>query len=80
MKKAEYKVVTGVSGLKELEENVSKLLNEGWKNVGGIAFNQGYGYQALARIVEIREPEKRPESAKKIMDNNNAMRMLDDLT
>ncbi|GAA6169268.1 DUF1737 domain-containing protein [Sessilibacter corallicola] len=58
MKKAEYKVVSGTNGFPELEEKVSKLLNQGWKPVGGIGFNAGYPYQAMAKVVTVSTAEK----------------------
>lgn len=55
MKKAEYKIISGPSGLPQLEDRVTEFLNKGWKPVGGIAFNAGYPYQALARVVTVDE-------------------------
>ncbi|MGQ9427596.1 DUF1737 domain-containing protein [Gilvimarinus sp. F26214L] len=50
MKKAEYKVVTSTTGFSDLEKSVTKFLSEGC----GIAFSQGYPYQAIARVVQIK--------------------------
>lgn len=72
MKRAEYKVVTSTTGFPDLEAEITRLLNKGWKPLGGIAFNQGYPYQALARVVQA-DTEK-PRTA------NEAMAVLDSLT
>lgn len=73
-KRAEYKVIAGPEGLRQLEERVTKLLNEGWKLQGGIGFNGGYAYQAMARMVEVK-----PAVKGKALGANDAMRALDDL-
>ncbi len=54
-KKYSYKIITSTSGFKELEDNVNEALNNGWKPIGGIAFNSGYSYQAVAKIIEDQE-------------------------
>ncbi len=69
MKKAEYKVISGTNGFPELEEKVSVLLSRGWKPVGGIGFNAGYPYQAMARVVNTSvESNKKPHTK---IDNNS---------
>lgn len=81
MKKAEYKVVTSTTGLPDLEKAVTKLLNEGWKPLGGIAFNQGYPYQAVARFVQVK-PSTKPENAvekSQPLTANQAMAVLDEI-
>lgn len=79
MRKAEYKVVTSQTGLRELEQKVSDLINAGWKPLGGLAFNHGYPYQALARVVTTSEkpPENKEPS---YISASEAMRRVDDLT
>lgn len=76
MKNAEYKVATSTTGIAELEKTVSALLNQGWKPLGGISFNQGYPYQALARVIKATSPqeERKPTTA------NEAMRRVSELT
>ena len=63
----EYIVLSGSKeGIKELEEKVTSHLKKGWKPVGGIAFNIGYPYQAMAIAKKPKEEkqEKRTEAAK----------------
>jgi hypothetical protein len=55
MKKATYKVVGGTNGFQEMEAEVSKMLNQGWKPIGGIAFNNGYPYQAMAKVTDTKQ-------------------------
>lgn len=69
MKRATYKIITSKNGFQELEDKVSRHLNQGWKPIGGIAFNAGYPYQAMAKIEEVK-----PLTA------NQAMQVIDDLT
>ncbi len=58
----EYIVLSGAKeGLKELEEKVTEHLRKGWKPVGGIAFNVGYPYQAMAIA---KRPKEKIESPK----------------
>jgi hypothetical protein len=85
MKKAEYKVASGATGFKELEETVSKMLNEGWKPVGGIGFNAGFPYQAMARVVTVSATTNVISSNSKDDDSKpvgaqEAMRRVDELT
>lgn len=84
MKKVEYKVIHSEKGLGELSEKVSEHLTAGWKPVGGIAFNMGYPYQAIARVIEHQEkqPEKQQEQKQKQVAKGaiEAMRAIDDLT
>ncbi|ACR13281.1 DUF1737 domain-containing protein [Teredinibacter turnerae] len=66
MKRAEYKIISGPSGLPQLEDRITEFLNKGWKPVGGIAFNAGYPYQAIARVVTVDEDDnltRNPEPA-----------------
>jgi hypothetical protein len=74
MKKIKYKVVIGENGFKDFEEKVETLLNEGWKTIGGIAFNSGHPHQGLAKIEE--PTEEKP----KLLGAIEAMKRLDDLT
>jgi len=83
VKKIEYKVCGGTNGFVELEKEVSILLNAGWKPVGGIAFNSGFPYQAMARVFEFKtspQAPKKEEPQKNNLNANSAMRKLDDLT
>ena len=59
MKKAEYKIVASSNGFPELEKKVSAMLNHGWKPVGGLSFNAGYPYQAMARVVTVVPKQKK---------------------
>ncbi|GAB2877768.1 hypothetical protein ACCI51_08460 [Microbulbifer echini] len=91
MKKAEYKVAVGKSGFSSLEEEVTRLLNEGWKPIGGLAFNAGYPYQAMARVVSMPKStsgipaqsqslsEQEP-TKKQPLGAQDAMRLVDELT
>jgi|GEM_PF-6830991 len=47
---AEYKLVKDTHKLEKLEQIVSEMITNGWKPVGGIAFNNGFAYQAMARL------------------------------
>lgn len=84
MKKAEYKIVNGKSGFPELEENVSKMLNQGWKPVGGIAFNAGFPYQAMAKVITAKHESENKIKTQDTLRNpvgaNTAMRAIDNLT
>ncbi len=86
MKKAEYKVATSTNGFVELEETVSKMLNEGWKPVGGINFNAGYPYQAMARVISaptentISSSVKEGNRKSKSVGAQDAMRRINELT
>jgi len=83
-KRAEYKVVSGVNGFAELEKKVSEMLNSGWKPVGGLAFTNGYAYQAMARVVTYSKPTKTThdseEETPKSRGAQDAMRAVDELT
>ncbi|EAT13092.1 DUF1737 domain-containing protein [Bermanella marisrubri] len=86
MKKAEYKVVSGPEGLPQLEKRVTEYLNKGWKPVGGVGFNAGFPYQAMARIVSL--PVKTRNNSESAADSTaehplgamDAMKKLDELT
>lgn len=81
MKTAQYKVVVSDKGFTDFEEKVSKMLNEGWKPVGGIAFNHSYPHQAMAKIVDAEQKQEaiaKPEN--KALTANQAMKRIDDLT
>ena len=64
----DYKVVTSTTGLKDLEKTVQKHLSNGWKPLGGIAFNQGYPYQAIAKVVKGKPPEAPKKEAPKLRE------------
>lgn len=56
-KRAEYRVIEGPNGIAELELRVNDKLKQGWKLIGGICFDRGCPYQAMARITsEPMEP------------------------
>lgn len=74
-----YKVVAGTNGLQELEEKVEKMIKEGWKPIGGIAFNQGYCYQAMAGKIK-EEKTKENQSVGKSLTANQAMKRLNEIT
>lgn len=81
MKKAQYKVIVSDKGFDDFEEKVSKMLNEGWKPVGGIAFNHSYPHQAMAKVVDVeQEPKAITKQTAKALTANEAMKRLDDLT
>ena len=85
MKKAEYKVVSGPEGLPQLEARVNELLNKGWKPIGGISFNAGYPYQAVARVVTVsstteHQLSKTKPKTSKLKGAQDAMRLVDELT
>lgn len=85
MKKAEYRVVAGERGFKDLESKVSEMLTAGWKTIGGVAFNAGYPYQAMARLVDSKEaitPEKQESEQQKprALGASEAMKRVDELT
>lgn len=68
----EYKVLAGTEeGIKELEIKVTDHLNKGWKPIGGIAFNLGYPYQAMAIAKKPKKQEipTRKENADKKPSN-----------
>jgi hypothetical protein len=83
-RKAEYKVVSGSNGFSGLEEKVSEMLNLGWKPVGGIGFNAGFPYQAMARVVTVTEntPLEKAEvkAESQVIGASSAMKALDELT
>jgi hypothetical protein len=86
MKKAEYKIIVSDKGFDDFEAKVSEKLNEGWKPVGGIAFNHSYPHQAMARVIDV-ESNKETAVAKgkasekpRSLTANEAMKRLDDLT
>ena len=80
-----YKVVSSKTGFKELEKDVSILLNQGWKPVGSIAFNQGYCYQAMIGKVESGASKSKSDSGQqafrpKELGVVDAMKQIDELT
>tara|TARA_R110001583_G_scaffold28946_1_gene102301 strand:+ start:447 stop:719 length:273 start_codon:yes stop_codon:yes gene_type:complete len=54
---AEYKLVKDTHKLEKLEQIVSEMIANGWKPVGGIAFNNGFAYQAMARLSKSQKAE-----------------------
>jgi hypothetical protein len=80
MKKIEYKVVVSNNGFSDFEEKVSKMLGDGWKPVGGVAFNHSYPHQAMARVIDVQTNQDTPKEKAKALTANEAMKRLDDLT
>lgn len=86
MKKYVYKVVVSDKGFDDFEAKVNEKLNDGWKPIGGIAFNHSYPHQAMAKIVDSAEEknnsksESAPIHKSKTLTANEAMRRLDELT
>lgn len=89
VKKIVYKVVVSNNGFEDFEAKVSEKLNQGWKPIGGIAFNYNFPYQAMAKVVDVPEETKATTSAKKLtqpaqearpLTANEAMKRLDDIT
>ena len=86
MKKLVYKVVVSDKGFEDFEAKVSEKLNQGWKPIGGIAFNHSYPHQAMAKVIEL--PNEKSVSTnqtsigqkQKVLSANEAMKRLDDLT
>lgn len=76
-----YKLITAESGIKELEDKITTLINDGWKLAGGISFNHGYPYQAvIGKETPIEKPPGPAEDkAPKELGANEAMKKLDDL-
>ena len=88
MKKKLYKVVGSATGLKGLEEAVMEKMAEGWQPIGGLAFNQGYPYQAMGKVIDANAKYKRPpktdisqeEQEPKSLSANEANKRLDEIT
>lgn len=86
MKKLVYKVVVSDKGFEDFEAKVSEMLNQGWKPIGGIAFNHSYPHQAMAKVVDTADKKPTSENKNTIeqkpksLTANEAMRRLDDLT
>jgi hypothetical protein len=85
MKKIEYRIVSGEKGFKDFEQKVSELLNNGWKTIGGIAFNAGYAYQAVGKTVEktkeeLKSKETEEKKALRLLGAAEGMKLIDDMT
>lgn len=89
VKKIVYKVVVSNNGFEDFEAKVSEKLNQGWKPIGGIAFNYNFPYQAMAKVIDVQEEKNIKTIAKKLIQPaqetrpltaNEAMKRLDDLT
>lgn len=80
MKRIEYKIVIGDKGFKNLEDEISNLMTEGWKTIGGLAFNAGFAYQAIAKTIDVKEVEKKETNKNTVIGASQAMKMIDDLT
>lgn len=86
MKKLIYKVVVSDKGFEDFEAKVSEMLNQGWKPIGGIAFNHSYPHQAMAKVIDTTDKKPTSENKNTIeqkpksLTANEAMRRLDDLT
>lgn len=82
MKQYEYRVIVSDKGFEDFEKKVAEKLDEGWKPIGGIAFNHSYPHQAMARLKEAKQEEqgKSIQEKAKALTANQAMKRLDDLT
>jgi hypothetical protein len=80
MKEFEYKLIIGNKGFNVFTTEVSEALNDGWKPLGGVAFNAGFAHQAMAKLTE-KQPKMavNKEENKKVraIGANEAMRRLD---
>ena len=82
-----YKIITSKSGFKELEDEISLLINKGWKPIGGIAFNQGFPYQAMVgktkNTIKNQKDKKSAQDLKHKREQIGAvdgMKKIDELT
>lgn len=86
MKKIEYKIIVSDKGFDDFAGKVSEKLNDGWKPIGGIAFNHGFPHQAVAKMIEtseqkgIEQNDLKTSSKPKALTANEAMRRIDELT
>ena len=86
MKKAEYKIIVSDKGFDDFEAKVREKLNEGWKPIGGIAFNHSYPHQTMARVIdvgknnELESPPQKASEKPRSLTANEAMKRLHDLT
>lgn len=65
-KRAEYRIIDSQNGIADLELRVNDMLDRGWKLIGGISFDRGCAYQAMARITsEPMEPTVPPPTLSK---------------
>lgn len=86
MKKYVYKVIVSDKGFDDFAAKVSEKLNDGWKPIGGIAFNHSYPHQAMAKVVDdaeeknnLKDESSAPQKVR-TLTANEAMKRLDDLT
>ncbi len=84
-KQYQYKIVGSPNGFPELEQKISAMLNQGWKPIGGIAFNQGHPYQAMAKLIDTTAATKKTteastETKPSPKTFNEAMKDIDELT
>lgn len=76
-----YKVVGSKTGFKELEKEVTRLLNKGWKPIGSISFNQGYCYQAMVgKTTKGTMSHPTEDDSKETCGAIDAMKRIDQLT
>lgn len=68
-----YKIVVGTKGFLELEEKVTKMLNNGWEPLGGIAFNQLHPYQAMVKLFAMSEENVSEENVSEVISDNKAI-------
>ncbi len=86
MKKLVYKIVVSDKGFEDFEAKVSDMLNQGWKPLGGIAFNHSFPHQAMAKVVDaadekpVSKNQAAIEKQPRALSANEAMKRLDDLT
>lgn len=82
----QYRIIRSTNGFDDLEAQVSKLLNCGWKTVGGVSFNQGFCYQAMVGKVSRKTESQthgspsRESAGGNDLGANDAMKRIDDLT
>lgn len=75
-----YRIITAEQGIKELEIKITSLINQGWRPVGGVSFNQSYTYQAMiGEVLKSEESRERTEK-KSNLGAIGAMKRVDDLT
>lgn len=84
-RKYQYKVIGSSRGFPEIEKKIGIMMDSGWKPVGGIAFNMGVPYQAMARQVEvktIRPAENKAAQKQQPQPKtfNQILKDIDDLT
>ena len=87
MKKYVYKIIVSDKGFDDFEAKISEKLNDGWKPIGGIAFNHGYPHQAMAKVIDDGEGKNNTATTESTLSQktkpltaNEAMKRLNELT